>query len=112
MTCEKSSNRFIGQSIAQKQRFRSSIRKDGYVLHNPQTLFLDEPTADLDPQTRRRVWEHVLRLREKTRLTIYNGGGIFNNTSGTVNVSDSIFSTNSPKTDGGLEKYSQDGLEV
>jgi len=41
------------------------------LLHEPQTLFLDEPTVGLDPQTRRSVWEHVLRLREKTGLTIF-----------------------------------------
>jgi ABC-2 type transport system ATP-binding protein len=41
------------------------------LLHQPQTLFLDEPTVELDPQTRRSVWEHVLRLREATGLTIF-----------------------------------------
>lgn len=41
------------------------------LLHEPQTLFLDEPTVGLDPQTRRSVWEHVLRLRERTGLTIF-----------------------------------------
>src|SRR5581483_4779421 len=30
-----------------------------------------EPTVGLDPQTRRSVWEHVLRLRESTGLTIF-----------------------------------------
>jgi len=41
------------------------------LLHQPQTLILDEPTVGLDPQTRRSVWEYVLRLREATGLTIF-----------------------------------------
>jgi ABC-2 type transport system ATP-binding protein len=41
------------------------------LLHEPQTLFLDEPTVGLDPQTRRSVWEYVLRLRDTTGLTIF-----------------------------------------
>jgi len=41
------------------------------LLHEPETLFLDEPTVGLDPQTRRSVWEHVLKLRESTGLTIF-----------------------------------------
>lgn len=41
------------------------------LLHEPQTLFLDEPTVGLDPQTRRSVWEHVLKLRDRTGLTIF-----------------------------------------
>ncbi|WIG61255.1 MAG: Efflux ABC transporter, ATP-binding protein [Ktedonobacterales bacterium] len=41
------------------------------LLHEPQTLFLDEPTVGLDPQTRRSVWEYVMRLRQSTGLTIF-----------------------------------------
>jgi ABC-2 type transport system ATP-binding protein len=33
------------------------------VIHRPKVLFLDEPTASLDPQSRARVWEEVRRLR-------------------------------------------------
>ena len=33
------------------------------LIHNPQVLFLDEPTLGLDPQARRAVWEYIARLK-------------------------------------------------
>jgi ABC-2 type transport system ATP-binding protein len=41
------------------------------LLHHPRVLFLDEPTLGLDPQTRRRIWQYLLDLREREGLTIF-----------------------------------------
>ena len=40
------------------------------VLHNPKVLFLDEPTASLDPQSRAHMWGEVRRLRD-SGMTIF-----------------------------------------
>jgi ABC-2 type transport system ATP-binding protein len=41
------------------------------LLHHPQVLFLDEPTAGLDPQTRNAIWGHVRRLRDEVGITVF-----------------------------------------
>jgi ABC-2 type transport system ATP-binding protein len=41
------------------------------VLHTPEVLFLDEPTAGLDPQTRAHIWGYLQELRRSTRVTIF-----------------------------------------
>jgi len=52
-------------SGGQKQRFSIAIA----LVHDPKVLFLDEPTASLDPQARRNLWELVEQL-SKQGLTI------------------------------------------
>lgn len=41
------------------------------LLHQPQVLFLDEPTVGLDAQTRRSIWSYLAALRQQTGVTIF-----------------------------------------
>jgi ABC-2 type transport system ATP-binding protein len=53
-------------SGGQRQRLALAIA----MVNDPQVLFLDEPTATLDPQSRRMLWDIVLRLREQGKTII------------------------------------------
>jgi len=41
------------------------------LVHNPQVLFLDEPTTGLDPASRARAWSEIRRLNEQLGTTIF-----------------------------------------
>jgi ABC-2 type transport system ATP-binding protein len=41
------------------------------LVHEPEVLFLDEPTTGLDPSSRAAVWDEVRRLNEERGMTIF-----------------------------------------
>jgi ABC-2 type transport system ATP-binding protein len=41
------------------------------LIHDPSTLFLDEPTTGLDPQSRTALWEEVGRLARDEGVTVF-----------------------------------------
>ncbi len=40
------------------------------LVHDPDLIFLDEPTAGIDPLLRQHVWEELMRLREAGRTLV------------------------------------------
>ena len=41
------------------------------LIHNPEILFLDEPTTELDPISRNKVWDEVQRINRELGVTIF-----------------------------------------
>jgi ABC-2 type transport system ATP-binding protein len=56
------------QELSGGQRRRFDIALG--LMHSPPLVFLDEPTAGLDPQSRANLWEHIRSLRDDTGVTI------------------------------------------
>jgi len=40
------------------------------LVHDPQVVFLDEPTLGLDPQARRAIWEYIGRLKKQKTILL------------------------------------------
>ena len=41
------------------------------LIHTPKVLFLDEPTAGLDADSRRNLWDYLKRVREQSGTTVF-----------------------------------------
>jgi ABC-2 type transport system ATP-binding protein len=41
------------------------------LIHQPEVIFLDEPTTGLDPQTRASIWEYIRDLVKSKGMTIF-----------------------------------------
>jgi ABC-2 type transport system ATP-binding protein len=63
---EKRNSRIKGMSGGQKQRLAIALA----LVHDPQIIFLDEPTTGLDPQARRTLWDIILRLKERGKTVV------------------------------------------
>jgi ABC-2 type transport system ATP-binding protein len=57
------------------KRFSGGMRRRLEIAralqHRPRILFLDEPTAGLDPQTRNQIWEFIRGLSRDEQVTVF-----------------------------------------
>jgi len=64
---ESGGNRVATYSGGMKRRLQLVTA----LIHQPQVLFLDEPTVGLDIQTRTRIWDYIKRLNREQGLSIF-----------------------------------------
>jgi ABC-2 type transport system ATP-binding protein len=69
---------FVG--LSDRRRDRTSAYSGGMkrrlnlaaaVLHDPELILLDEPTAGVDPQSRNAIFENITALRARGRTVVY-----------------------------------------
>jgi len=66
----------IGEALNQRIKTYSGGMKRrvdlaAALMHNPDVLFLDEPTTGLNPASRAKVWDEVQRLNRDLGMTIF-----------------------------------------
>ena len=59
----------VVKTLSGGQRRRMDIAMG--LVHQPELVFLDEPTTGLDPQSRANMWEHIQRIRAELETTIF-----------------------------------------
>jgi ABC-2 type transport system ATP-binding protein len=63
------------EMFKQVKKFSGGMRRKLEIirslLHKPHVLFLDEPTAGLDPASRRSLWEYLGKVRHESGTTIF-----------------------------------------
>lgn len=61
------SDRFV-RNLSGGQKRRVSLA--AALIHKPPLLILDEPTVGVDPLLRTAIWDHLVELTERERLTV------------------------------------------
>ena len=64
---EAADRKVRGYSGGMKRRLDLALA----LVHRPETLFLDEPTTGLDPQSRSALWDEVSRLAKEDGVTVF-----------------------------------------
>ncbi len=64
---EAAGRRVGGYSGGMKRRLDLALA----LVHDPEILFLDEPTTGLDPQSRSALWQEVARLAHDEGMTVF-----------------------------------------